>query len=65
MTKTFCDICGKEMKIYCQVLVRGCGSTNRGVPYKIYDCVCSNCKNRIAVFCNNLSNFSEEGETNG
>ncbi len=70
MTKYFCDICGKEMSaldmMYIwSIRVQGEGTANRGsVLGKAYDCVCTDCKNKIITYVNNLQN-SEEGETNG
>lgn len=65
MTKTFCDVCGKEMNARTM-----CMSWNimtkkdNGFIDKVYSCVCNKCYNKIMVFINDLQN-SEEGETNG
>lgn len=69
MTKTFCDVCGKEMNAMdminaWSIRAQGEGTVNRGVFGKAYNCVCTNCKNKIFTHINNLQN-SEEGETNG
>lgn len=66
MTKTFCDVCGKEMNARTM-----CMSWNimtkkdNGFIDKVYSCVCNKCYNKIMVFINDLQNFSNEGETNG
>lgn len=66
MTKTFCDVCGKEMNAR-----RMCMSWNimtrkhEGFVDKAYSCVCNKCYNKIMTFINDLQNSSNEGETNG
>lgn len=66
MTKTFCDVCGKEMNARMM-----CMSWNimtkkhEGFIDKTYSCVCNKCYNKIMVFINDLQNSSNEGETNG
>lgn len=66
MTKTFCDVCGKEMNARTM-----CMSWNimtkkdSGFIDKVYSCVCNECYNKIMTFINDLQNFSNEGETNG
>lgn len=66
MTKTFCDVCGKEMNARMM-----CMSWNimtkkhEGFIDKTYSCVCNKCYNKIVAFINDLQNSSNEGETNG
>lgn len=66
MTKTFCDICGKEMNARMM-----CMSWNimtkkhEGFVDKVYNCVCNKCYNKIMTLINDLQNSSNEGETNG
>lgn len=70
MVKYFCDICGKEMSttdmMYAwNIRAQGEGVTNKNVISNAYNCVCSDCKNRIFIYISDLQNFSNEGETNG
>lgn len=49
MTKTFCDVCSKEMSatdmMYAwSIRAQGEGVTNKNSISNAYNCVCSNCK---------------------
>ena len=59
MTKTFCDVCGKEMNARTMCMIRNI------MIDKVYSCVCNECYNKIVAFINDLQNSSNEGETNG
>ncbi len=69
MTKYFCDVCDKEMSATdminaWSIRTQGEGTVNRSAFGKAYNCVCTDCKNKIFTYIGNLQN-SEEGETNG
>ena len=66
MTKTFCDVCGKEMNARTMCMSWNIMTKKReGFVDKVYSCVCNKCYNKIMVFINDLQNSSNEGETNG
>lgn len=77
MTKTFCDVCGKELSALEQMNSYNVAITSKNrtlrTPWvkvcpevcKVYSCVCNGCYNKIMAFINDLQNFSNEGETNG
>lgn len=59
MTKTFCDVCGKEMNARTMRMIRNIMIDKR------YSCVYNKCYNKIMAFINDLQNSSNEGEING
>lgn len=66
MTKTFCDVCGKEMNARTMRMSWSIGTyKHSGFIDKAYSCVCNKCYNKIMTFINDLQNSSNEGETNG
>lgn len=66
MTKTFCDVCGKEMNARTMCMSWNIMTKKReGFVGKVYSCVCNGCYNKIMAFISDLQNFSNEGETNG
>lgn len=65
MIKYFCDVCGKELDSmelcrYHQILIKGQGSSNDGVPYMIFNCVCNSCKSKIVSYIKGI--MESEGE---
>ena len=66
MTKTFCDVCGKEMNARTMCMSWSIMTKKReGFVDKVYSCVCNGCYNKIMAFISDLQNSSNEGETNG
>lgn len=66
MTKTFCDVCGKEMNARTMCMSWNIMTKKHsGFIDKVYSCVCNECYNKIITFINDLQNSSNEGETNG
>ena len=62
MTKTLCDVCGKEMNARTMCMS---WKKHEGFIDKTYSCVCNGCYNKIMAFINDLQNSSNEGEING
>ena len=66
MTKTFCDVCGKEMNARTMGMSWNITMKKREDFFgQVYNCVCNKCYNKIMTLINDLQNFSNEGETNG
>lgn len=66
MTKTFCDVCGKEMNARMKCMSWSIMTKkHEGFIDKTYSCVCNKCYNKIMTFINDLQNCSNEGEANG
>lgn len=55
MTKTFCDVCGKEMNARTKYMSWNIMTRKyEGFVDKVYSCVCNECYNKIMTFINDL-----------